>query len=285
MAIVLPDSQKGGKRFVATKNSEFTPKKRLKNIIISPIFYMGNKKKLINKGMTDLFPKNINRFYDLFSGSAVVSMNVDAQEYFVNDIDKNLYELYGMFKIFPADMIIRHIESRVDEYGLAKERISHKTFDDDRVERYKAAYAKLRDAYNKDRFILDFYTLMFYSFSQQFRFNSKGHFNMPCGNDCFSESNKEYIINGSKFFRNENVHISNKSYLDFDVTEFNKDDFVYIDAPYHKTTAVYNENNGWTENNELELYHFCEKLDKARIKFAMSNVFKNKGTVNQMLTD
>lgn len=48
-------------------------------IIISPIFQMGNKKKLINRGLTELFPKDINIFYDLFSGSAIVSMNTNAK--------------------------------------------------------------------------------------------------------------------------------------------------------------------------------------------------------------
>lgn len=44
-------------------------------VIISPIFYMGNKKRLIKKGLIDLFLKNIDVFVDLFSGSGVVSMN------------------------------------------------------------------------------------------------------------------------------------------------------------------------------------------------------------------
>ena len=55
---------------------------------------MGNKKKLINKGLIDLFPKDIDRFVDLFAGSAVVSMNVEAKKYLVNDVDTHLYDLY-----------------------------------------------------------------------------------------------------------------------------------------------------------------------------------------------
>ena len=31
-------------------------------MIYSPIFYTGNKTKLIKKGLIDLFPKNINKF-------------------------------------------------------------------------------------------------------------------------------------------------------------------------------------------------------------------------------
>ena len=38
-------------------------------MIISPIFYMGNKKKLIEKGLIDLFPNDIDTFVDLFGRS------------------------------------------------------------------------------------------------------------------------------------------------------------------------------------------------------------------------
>ena len=249
---------------------------------------MGNKKKLINKGLIDLFPKDINTFYDLFAGSAIVSMNVEANKYFVNDIDYHLYELYAMFKVFSDDVIIRHIEDRIDEYGLARERTKRNEYKDkEKIEQYKAAYMKLRTEYNKYQGanVLDFYTLMFYSFSQQFRFNSKGDFNMPCGNDCFSEKNKEYISNGTKFFKRDNVKINNGDFQKLCVEELNKDDFVYLDPPYFNTTATYNENNGWSEDDENTLYSLCERLNENEIKFGISNVFENKNTKNQKLID
>lgn len=52
----------------------------IEDIKISPIFYMGNKKKLIAKGLVNYFPDNIHTFVDLFAGSAVVSMNVQAKK-------------------------------------------------------------------------------------------------------------------------------------------------------------------------------------------------------------
>ena len=249
---------------------------------------MGNKKKLINKGLIDLFPKDINTFYDLFAGSAIVSMNVEANKYFVNDIDYHLYELYAMFKVFSDDVIIRHIEDRIDEYGLARERTKRNEYKDkEKIEQYKAAYMKLRTEYNKYQGanVLDFYTLMFYSFSQQFRFNSKGDFNMPCGNDCFSDKNREYISNGTKFFKRDNVKINNGDFQKLCVEELNKDDFVYLDPPYFNTTATYNENNGWSEDDENTLYLLCERLNENEIKFGISNVFENKNTKNQKLID
>ena len=55
---------------------------------------MGNKKKLIKKGLIELFPKDIDTMVELFGGSSIVSMNTKAKRYFISDIDKNLVSLY-----------------------------------------------------------------------------------------------------------------------------------------------------------------------------------------------
>ena len=47
---------------------------------------------------------------------------------------------------------------------------------------------------------------MFYSFSQQFRFNNKCDFNMPCGNDCFSEKNQEYFTKTENWQNLKDAH-------------------------------------------------------------------------------
>ena len=253
---------------------------------ISPIFYMGNKKKLINKGLIELFPNNISMFVDLFAGSGIVSMNTEASKYIINDIDTNLIDLYNMFKFNEADTIIEHIENRIEEYGLAKERTKRNEFKDkEKIERYKKAYMSLRSDYNKNKAVLDFYTLMFYSFSQQFRFNNKGEFNMPCGNDCFSDKNKEYIRDGRVFFKSDNVIITNNDFRKLKISKLDNNSFVYLDPPYLDTTATYNENGGWTIKDEQGLYNICEELDNNGIKFGMSNVFINKGKTNDKLIE
>ena len=247
---------------------------------------MGNKKKLIQKGLIDLFPKHINKFVDMFAGSSIVSMNVKAKEYTINDSNDYLFELYQLFKNKAPDEIINHINSRIDEYGLARERTKRNEFKDKaKIDKYKNAYILFRDYYNHNKSVLDFYTLMFYSFSQQFRFNNKGDFNMPCGNDCFSEKNQEYIKNGCKFFSSEKVSVFKEDFRTFDINNFNENDFIYLDPPYLNTTATYNESGGWTENDEKDLYDFCECLSENNIKWGMSNVFENKGIVNQKLID
>lgn len=256
-------------------------------MIISPIFYMGNKKKLIKKGLIDLFPKNIGTMVDLFGGSAVVSMNTNATKYVISDIDNNLVALYNMFKINNEELIIKHIKGRIEEFELSKERTRRCDFvgREDIIEKYKKAYMEFRRYYNENKNILDFYTLMFYSFSQQFRFNNKGDFNMPYGTDCFSEKNEKYIKNGCEFFSKDNVYIGNNDFRNLKVDKLNTNDFVYLDPPYLNTTAVYNENGGWSEKDEDDLYDLCEKLDKKGIKFGLSNVFSNKNIENTKIIE
>lgn len=179
----------------------------------SPIFYMGCKRRLIQKGLCDLFPDDINTFVDIFSGSGIVSMNVNAQKYIVNDIDIHLQDLYRLFRTFNAEEIIQSADEIIDNYGLPREGTRRCNYSDkDKIAQYKAAYHKLRDDFNRTHNLMSFYTLMLFSFSQQFRFNNKGNFNMPFGNDYFRDVYKEYIEDGCSFFRESNTTICNNDF-------------------------------------------------------------------------
>lgn len=257
----------------------------MNNVKISPIFYMGNKKKLIKKGLIDLFPKNIDTFVDVFAGSGVVGMNTKAKEYIVNDKDAHLFRLYNFFATFSSDVIVDRIKSNIETYHLPKERTKRNQYaDKTKIEEYKKAYMQLRDDYNNYKNIFDFYTLMFFSFSQQFRFNSKGEFNMPYGMDCFCNKNIEYIQNGCEYFSRSNV---GTICLDFRnvITHFNKKNFLYCDPPYYNTTATYNENNAWTESDEKDLYYCLDAQTHYNIKWALSTVLENKGKTNPILKE
>lgn len=254
-------------------------------MVISPIFYMGNKKKLIKKGLIELFPKNINKFIEPFGGSAIISMNTQANIYFISDIDNNLVDLYKLFKYNDAEKIIKHINFRINDFGLARERTRRCDFEGkgDIIDIYKQSYMKFRKHYNNNKNVLDLYTLMFYSFSQQFRFNNKGEFNMPYGTDCFSKVNEEYIKNGCNFFSKDTVCVGKSDFRTINIDLLDENDFVYLDPPYLNTTATYNENEGWNIIDENDLYELCESLNNKHIKFGLSNVFENKGVKNEKI--
>ena len=64
----------------------------------SPIFYMGNKYKLL-KQLIPLFPSKCDTFLDLFGGSGVVSMNYQGKKNTIyNEFNTNISELVKMFK-------------------------------------------------------------------------------------------------------------------------------------------------------------------------------------------
>ena len=242
---------------------------------------MGNKKRLIQKGLVELFPKNIDTFYDLFGGSGVVSLNTKAHKYILNELDVNTHNLYVILKENNPKDIINHIESRIDEYDLPRKSThSSKTSKEER-DFYKEHYMKFRDDYNKNKNPLDLFVLMNYCTSQTIRFNSKGEFNMPFGSDRFiKEKHSQRFIDFHNLLNQDNFKITNKSYIDFNPALFNKKDFIYLDPPYLNTVATYNENGKWDNNRQAELLDYCLYIIKSGRRFAMSNVFKNRDFVN-----
>jgi DNA adenine methylase Dam len=253
-------------------------------MITSPIFYMGSKRKLLSKGLLELLPpsETVNTFIDLFAGSATVSMNYRSTRTIVNDINSNLFKFYEMFRDNHADYIIDRIIKNINTFWLLRRGVKQKS---EEAEIYKPRYMKMREYANQTKDWIDIYSCMFYAFSQQMRFNSKGEFNMPFGNGAFTEQNEQYIRDGCAFFHCGSVITTNFDFRELKVDKLNPMDFVYLDPPYFNTTATYNENNGWSMQDDLDLFKLCEQLDARHIRFGMSNVFKCKGKENTHLIE
>lgn len=66
----------------------------------------------------------------------------------------------------------------------------------------------------------------------------------------------------------------NCTFNTFDLSNLSKDDFVYCDPPYFNSVAAYNEQGGWTEDNERELLSVLDRLNENGIRFALSNNLK-----------
>ena len=259
-------------------------------LLKSPIFYMGNKYKLLPQ-LLPLFPKNINKFYDLFGGSGCVSGNVDAKNIIYNELNENIYDLFCMFENLGSTSIIQAVEGNIERFGLNREgtdvRQNIPNIKETK-EYYNEKYLDFRDYYNKHQDnITDLYTLTFYSFSNLIRFNSKSEFNMPYGNRCFCEKHKEQIIDWCDMLEHKNIIAFCSDYKNV-LEQYmpNKNDFVYVDPPYYNTLAIYNEKRafgGWTIESDYELFDILEDLDMKGVKWGMSNVFVNKGNVNEHL--
>ena len=72
-------------------------------------------------------------------------------------------------------------------------------------------------------------------------------------------------------------------FRDINMDRFTHKSFFYADPPYLITCATYNEQNGWTEDDEKDLLNYLDRLNKRGIRFALSNVLESKGRKNEIL--
>lgn len=265
-----------------------------KEVIPSALNYTGGKYKLLPQ-ILPLFPKDIDRAVDLFCGGCNVGINLDCNKVLFNDSNPYLMGLLDTFRKMCKEEIFSWMYSSIKKYNLSLvSKNGYEFYDCDSSkglgEYNKAGYNKLRDDFNKknirdDEYYLMLYLLIVYSFNNQIRFNRKGKFNLPVGKRDFNlkmqgklEAFIDRVKNGDYSFRNEDFrNISMDDYTD--------KSFFYVDPPYLITCATYNEQSGWTENDEKDLLNYLEQLDKRGIRFALSNVLESKGKKNVILSE
>lgn len=61
----------------------------------SPLFYVGDKYKLMNQ-LKKLFPSEVSSFFEPFVGGGTVFLNVEAKNYYLNDVDENLINIHKL---------------------------------------------------------------------------------------------------------------------------------------------------------------------------------------------
>lgn len=239
----------------------------------SPLNYTGGKYKLLPQ-LLELFPKQVNTFVDLFAGGGNVSVNVKAEKVVFNDLMWQVPEMLQEFKKIGVEESLRKIDGYISSYDLSKEN--------------KEGYLALRELYNKGKSDpLMLYTLICYSFNNQIRFNNKGAYNMPFGKDrsSFNPTLREKFIIFVQRLQSMEIQFSSKDFRELDLDTLGENDFVYCDPPYLITVASYNENGGWGEQAEKDLLAKLDTLDKAGVKFGLSNVFESKGKENIILKE
>ena len=239
----------------------------------SPLNYTGGKYKLLPQ-LLELFPKQVNTFVDLFAGGGNVSVNVKAEKVVFNDLMWQVPEMLQEFKKIGVEESLRKIDGYISSYDLSKEN--------------KEGYLALRELYNKGKSDpLMLYTLICYSFNNQIRFNNKGAYNMPFGKDrsSFNPTLREKFITFVQRLQSMEIQFSSKDFRELDLDTLGENDFVYCDPPYLITVASYNENGGWGEQAERDLLAKLDTLNKAGVKFGLSNVFESKGNENIILKE
>lgn len=264
-------------------------------LIRSPLFYVGDKYKLLNE-ILPYFPKDIDRFIEPFTGGGSVFLNVEAKKYLLNDIDKNVCQLHKFLikHSNKTNTFFKKVEQIIFEYNLSR------SFKEDIVPAElkliykKTYYAKFnQDSFNKLKSdfnnsekdnLYKFYVLLIYGFNRMIRFNRLGNYNLPVGNVDFNQNVVDALNSYFEGVKNSNIEVNNLDYSVFlkKAKPTNKD-FLYCDPPYLITFSEYNKL--WNEKNEIDLIKTLDKLNNSGVRFAVSNVTHYKESENKIFND
>lgn len=267
--------------------------------IKSCLNYTGGKYKLLPQ-IVPLIPRDINTFIDLFCGGCNVGLNIESKSVIFNDSLQQVIEMYEILHELDYGDIITRVEEIIEKYKLSytfkNDYSYYKCNSSEGLSKYnRDGYLKLRSDYNslintkeklnKQKQSLYLYVLSIYGFNNQIRFNNKGEYNIPVGKRDFNKKSIENLKLFKEKLKEKNTIFLNSDFrkLRFDTLDYN--DFVYIDPPYLITTATYNENKGWTIDDEIDLLNLLDQLNGRGVRFALSNVLSSKGFDNEILIE
>ena len=268
--------------------------KERKKMVPSALNYTGGKYKLLPQ-ILPFFPEDADQAVDLFCGGCNVGINLNCNKVQFNDSNGYLIGLLNTLKRVSKEDIFTWLFEKIREYKLSL--VSENGYEYYGCEsskglgRYnKEGYNRLRVDFNKktdrdDEYYLMLYLLIVYSFNNQLRFNKRGEFNLPVGKRDFNSRMQEKLAAFLDRIKSGDYDFTNADFRDIKPDTFTDKSFFYADPPYLITCATYNEQAGWTEDDERDLLAYLEELDKRGIRFALSNVLESKGRKNEILGD
>ena len=213
---------------------------------------------------------NPKKYIEPFGGSLSVALNINAEEYILNDINQDLYSLYTNID-----------EEFVDE---CKELFTGEN-------NTKEKYLELRKLFNsigdcRERAKLFLY-LNKHAFNGLSRYNSKGEYNVPYGRIGKDSKTGEKKITEAYFpeqelnhfrdvFLTQKVNFFNTCFSDESLYQnIESGDVVYFDPPYvpASETASFTDyaKEGFTYDQQVQLAELAESLCNRCAKVIISN--------------
>ncbi len=265
---------------------------RAKKVIPSALNYTGGKYKLLPQ-ILPLFPCDADCVVDLFCGGCNVGINVNCSRVHFNDSSEPLIGLLNTLKRVPKEEVFQWLYGAIERYGLSM--VSQMGYDYYQCPSSQGLGACNRDSYNRlkadfnkkterdQEYYLMLYLLIVYAFNNQLRFNRKGEFNLPVGKRDFNDRMQRKLGDFMDRIKSGDYTFTHGDFRNIDPGRYTEKSFFYADPPYLITCATYNEQAGWTEDDERDLLAYLEELDRRGIRFALSNVLESKGKKNEIL--
>lgn len=210
------------------------------------------------------------RYIEPFGGSLSVALNISADEYILNDINKDLYCLY----------------TNVDKEFVGECR---ELFTDENNTRER--YLELRKEFNSEQDCRKRAKLFLYlnkhAFNGLSRYNSKGEYNVPYGKENKDSKTGRIVKTKAHFpeqelnyfrdvFSNRKVEFFNTSFSDEALYKnVSSGDVVYFDPPYVPASDTANftdyATEGFSYEQQVQLAELAESLANRGAKVIVSN--------------
>jgi len=237
--------------------------------------WAGGKNQLIPQ-IIRLMPSRFARYFEPFLGGGAVFFHTASynRKAFLSDINVDLINAYKIIRN-NVEELITALKYHQDEYTKSP----------------KSYYYRLRDktkGLNKIENAARFITLNKTCYNGLYRVNKKGLFNVPIGRY------KNPLICDPVNLRKMSIVLSQSaSYLgviDYKkilVEKADKDDFVYLDPPFHPISNTANftsyTNNGFTLEDQKELATIFKELTRRGCKLLLSN--SNTEEIRRLYSD
>ena len=204
------------------------------------------------------------RYCEPFGGSLSVALNTTAEQYILNDVNKDLVAIYQNLVNPNDDNFIKYCEELFTSENNTKE-----------------SYLELREHFNNATDSIERARLFIYlnrhCFNGLSRYNSKGKFNVPFGKydkpACPSEQMSEFRL---FFLSKQLTRFTSLSFEDSTLySDLESGDVVYMDPPYipASDTASFTSyaTDGFTHEQQVQLAELAESLTNRGIKVIISN--------------
>jgi len=211
--------------------------------------WVGGKRSILPE-LLKRVPEDFEGYHEPFMGGGALFFALQPEEAYLSDVNFHLVITFKAVRDNLSDVIKylkTHQKNHCKEYYL-KQRV------------------RLAEEKDPVKLASIFIYINKTCFNGLYRVNKGGGFNVPMG---------EY--KNPKIVDEENLHNVSKVLKDVDIQQYGfehakvyKNDFYYIDPPYHQTYSGY-DGSGFGDDEHIKLAEFCKKIDKKGGYFMLSN--------------
>ena len=203
------------------------------------------------------------RYIEPFSGSTAVALNVNAEEYVLNDINKDLINLYRYLTNPNDDSFLKYCDELFRPENNDKEEYLA----------FRELFNNSTDTFERSRL---FVYLNRHCFNGLTRYNSKGGFNVPFGKMKNPKCPVNEMMSFRMYYLQKNHRFVSTSFEDSALYEnVGSGDVVYFDPPYvpASETASFTDyaKEGFTYDQQVQLAELAESLSNRGAKVIISN--------------